>query len=250
MILVLGATGKTGRLVAGELGRRGLAVRGASRSLGFDWHAPATWRLTGVHAAYLVTPQQADFPPELVEDFVTRADAAGVRRLVLLSGLSAGYGSEPMLSRERPVRAARAAWTVLRPGSFSQNFAPGGPYHREEVRLPLGPEPRAAFIDVRDIADVAVAALTGDGHEGRTYDLSGPRAPTFAEALATVSATARYVDVPEREWLAGRTPDAALNWSLETFEAIRRGDYARLRHGVQEVLGRNPRDFAPEVRRV
>ncbi|MEV0324447.1 NAD(P)H-binding protein [Streptomyces sp. NPDC050658] len=269
-VLVLGATGKTGGLVAAGLRDRGVAVRRAARSLAdgpdsahFDWRQPATWErpLTDASALYLVTPMDPDFSPLLVDELITRATAAGVRRVVLLSGLSAGYGSAPMLDRERPVRASTLEWTVLRPGAFIQNFA-AEPYLTAVsdgvLRMPLGPGPGAysAYIDVRDIADVAVTALTRDGHAGHVYDLAGPRALSFAEALATigdaVGRQVRYEHIPLESWLAEQraagVPAPALAWSVETFDALGRGAYAPLHDGVRHVLGREPRDFAAYVR--
>ncbi|MBO2453021.1 NAD(P)H-binding protein [Actinomadura barringtoniae] len=252
-ILVLGATGNTGRLVVEGLRARGRSVRPAARSLGFDWHDPGTWpaALTGAAAVYMVTPMLPDFPAELVTDFVAAADTQGVRRLVLLSGLSAGYGSRPLLSREEPVRAAKADWTILRPGAFDQNFSLDGVHgpaiRAGEVRMPLGPGPGpySAFIDVRDIADVAVEVLIGEGHAGRVYDLAGPRALTYPEAVAMVAEAlgrpVRFVNVPLDEWTGHP-------WSAETYEAIRRGEYAPLHDGVRRVLGRDPRDFADYAR--
>ncbi|MCF6468403.1 SDR family NAD(P)-dependent oxidoreductase [Nonomuraea sp. MG754425] len=251
-VLVLGATGRTGRLVVAGLKARGVRVRAVSRSapLPFDWDDPGTWGpvADGVTAAYLVTPEDPGFRAGRVGSFLDRAD--GIRRIVLLSGLSAGYGSVPMASREVPVRRPGLDWTILRPGAFQQNFVT--PPESGELRLPLGPRPRTAPIDVADIADVAVRVLTTDGHAGRTYDLSGPRALSYAELLEIASRRggrpAVYVDEPVEAWLARMTArgvsEQALNWSLETFEAIRRGVYARLHDGVHQVLGRRPRDFA------
>ncbi|MGW4965088.1 NAD(P)H-binding protein [Nonomuraea sp. NPDC004186] len=253
MILVLGATGRTGCLVVAGLRDRGVPLRAASRSASvrFEWDDARTWGpvVEGVSVIYLVTPEDPVFPAGLVASFLAVARAAGVRRVVLLSGLSAGYGSVPMASRETAVREAGPAWTILRPGAFQQNFATLA--GKEELRLPLGPEPYTAPIDVADIADVAVAVLTGAGHEGRIYPLAGPRALSYPELVAIVSRetgrTVVYVDEPVERWTertkAAGASEAAMNWSLETFDAIRRGEYARLHDGVQRILGRPPREF-------
>jgi len=263
--LVIGATGRTGRGVVAGLRSRGETVRAAARGAEarFDWADPGTWDdvLRGADAAYVVTPERPDFPGAAVADFVAWARAAGVRRLVLLSGRSARTGSARLLEREAPVRESGLEWTILRPSQFAQNFG-AGPYlaavRAGELRLPLGPEPgpRVDFVDVADIADVAVRALTSDGHAGRVYDLSGPRAIAFGEALAEIAAatgrTLRYADVPYDDWLAGRraagASDEAVAWSTETFTGLRRGDYATVYPDVRAVLGREPRDFAGYVR--
>jgi uncharacterized protein YbjT (DUF2867 family) len=125
--LVLGATGKTGRRVAARLRLRGTAVRAASRSSGtpFDWADPAGWdrALQGVTAVYIVPPAV----PGPVHEFVTRADAAGVQRLVLLSGRGADLWGDStfgldMRSAEDAVRGSALEWTVLRSSNFDQNF--------------------------------------------------------------------------------------------------------------------------------
>ncbi|CAM5319681.1 NmrA family transcriptional regulator [Streptomyces spiroverticillatus] len=234
-------------------------MRTASRvgsAVRFDWEDPGSWdaAVVGVRAAYLVTPMDPRFPAAAVAGFVERAVAAGVRQLVLLSGLSAGYGSVPMLSREEPVRASGVAWTVLRPGAFQQNF--GGPPYVEafrggELRLPVGagPGPYSAYVDVVDVAGVAVEVLAaGGGHAGRVYELSGPRAWSFAEVVELVGEKlgrpVRFVAEPVEEWRervrGGGAAEEAVAWSLETFEALGRGEYAGVHRGVREVLGREP----------
>lgn len=262
-VLVLGATGKTGSRVAAGLRSAGIPVHAASRSgpVRFEWQDDRTWDavLSGATAAYLVTPMEPDFDAQAVAGLVGRAESAGVRRIVLLSGLSAGYGSTPMLSRETPVRESALEWTVLRPGAFQQNLLTG-PYaqavHNGELRLPFDPDVRSAYIDVADIADAAVEVLTTDGHAGRTYNLSGPRAlsfPEVAEILSQVSGRpVRYVEESESEWIAAMraagVPGAQLDWSLETFAALHRGEYATVYNDVRGLLGREPREFTELAR--
>jgi uncharacterized protein YbjT (DUF2867 family) len=126
-VLVLGATGKTGRRVAARLRLRGTPVRAASRSsrTPFDWSDPAGWdaALQDVIAAYVVPPAV----PGPVHEFVARAGAAGVRRLVLLSGRGADTWGDStfgldMRSAEDAVRGSALEWTVLRSSNFDQNF--------------------------------------------------------------------------------------------------------------------------------
>ena len=199
--LVLGATGKTGRRVAARLRLRGVPVRAASRSseTRFDWSDPAGWSgavrwdtaLRGVTTVYVVPPSV----PGPVHAFVARAEAAGVQRLVLLSGHGADtWGDSPfgrdMRSAEDAVRASALEWTVLRPANFAQNFDEElwhAPLLAGELALPAGPvgEP---FVDLEDVADAAAAVLTEPGrHAGRTYELTGPRSITFGEAVDLIS---------------------------------------------------------------
>ncbi|WP_335334208.1 SDR family oxidoreductase [Actinoalloteichus caeruleus] len=181
-ILVTGATGRTGRRVARLLGNAGVPVRLAARSgpVRFDWWDQDTWdpALTGAAAVYLVPLDGA----ALTRAFVERAAALGVRRVVLLSGRGVdvpGYlgdgngGGDTHIHGERAVRDSGLEWTILRPGWFAQDFSEG--FFREavlagEVRLPTG-DGSATFVDAEDIAAVAVAALTEDGHVGETYEL-------------------------------------------------------------------------------
>ncbi|WP_373453339.1 SDR family oxidoreductase [Streptomyces sp. XY006] len=122
--LVLGATGTTGRRVAARLRLRDTPVRAASRSgqIPFDWFHPTGWdqALRGVTVAYVVPPPA----PGPVHDFVVRAEAAGVRRMVLLSGHGADdWGDSPfgldMRSAEDAVRGSALEWTVLRASNFA-----------------------------------------------------------------------------------------------------------------------------------
>ncbi|WP_170134157.1 NAD(P)H-binding protein [Murinocardiopsis flavida] len=268
LVLVTGATGQTGALVAEGLRARGVPVREAARGTDprFDWDDPATWDavLDGATAAYLVTPLVPDFAPGLVGDFTARARAAGVRRLVLLSGASAEFGNVPILSREMPLRAVDQddfSWTILRPSAFAQNFpamertllADGG------VRRPLGPAPGAAvaYIDVRDIADVAVEILASAepdqvrAHAGRTYYLDGPEALGYEQVLDAIGSRIgrelRYEDAPRDEWAAGAraagVEEVWLRWRLDLFAQQRRGEYAHTRDDVERLLGRRPRRF-------
>jgi uncharacterized protein YbjT (DUF2867 family) len=203
--LVLGGTDKTGRRVAERLAARGLPTRVGSRSgeVPFDWGDEATWApaLRDVGAVYVSYYQDLAVPGavEAVRSFAALAMQQGVRRLVLLSG----RGEEEAQRAERAVQEVSAEWTILRSSFFSQNFSESfflEPILGGEVALPAGdvPEP---FVDAEDIADVAVAALTEDGHAGELYELTGPRLLTFAEAVGEISrATGRKVryDTPGR----------------------------------------------------
>jgi uncharacterized protein YbjT (DUF2867 family) len=168
--LVLGGRGKTGRRVVARLSARGLPVRVGSRSgtPPFDWDDRATWApaLRGVGSVYIsyYPDISAEGAVETVGSFAELAVQSGVRRLVMV----AGRGESEAEAAEDAVRESGADLTVVRPTWFSQNFSED--YMVEhvlsgEVALPAGntPEP---FVDADDIADVAVAALTEDGHAG------------------------------------------------------------------------------------
>ncbi|MDF2824188.1 MAG: hypothetical protein K0R68_1596, partial [Mycobacterium sp.] len=252
--LVLGASGKSGRRVAARLRLRGVPVRAASRSSAtpFDWSDPRGWdaALQGVAAVYIVPPGTVG----PVHDFVARADAAGVGRLVLLSGRGADdwgdsdFGVE-MKDAEQAVRSSRLEWTVLRPNNFAQNFDEElwhAPVLAGEVALPAGavPEP---LIDLEDVADVAATVLTEPGrHAGRIYELSGPQALTFADYVAMISsATGRpitYTQISPADYteaLVGQgLPADDSHHIAEMFVLMERGLIAGTTDGVTDVLGR------------
>jgi uncharacterized protein YbjT (DUF2867 family) len=258
--LVLGATGKTGRRVAERLEGRGVAVRVGSRSAepAFDWEDRATWgpALEGAAAAYvsyypdLAVPGAAD----TVGAFAEQAADTGLRRLVLLSG----RGEEEAERTERLVQEAATEWTVVRCSWFNQNFSENyllEPILTGEVALPAGevPEP---FVDAEDIADVAVAALTEDGHANHVYELTGPRLLTFAEALGEIGRTTgrevRYVPVSVDDYVAALAehdvPEDLVGLLRYLFTEVLDGRNAKLADGVERALGRRPRDFSEYAR--
>ncbi|MFI6855659.1 NAD(P)H-binding protein [Streptomyces sp. NPDC050416] len=261
MILVTGATGKTGRRVARLLGERGVPVRAVSRSAtpSFDWADRATWEaaLRGATGVYVVHPglgsrQAADD----VAAFARRAAAAGVRHAVLLSTPSGAWdpAGEHVLAAERALEDAGPDWTVLRVRWFFQNFSEDflyDPVLSGEVRLPAG-DGKEAFVDAEDIAEVAVTALTEAGHAGRHYELSGPRLMTFGDAVAEIArATGRdlsYVPLApeayEREQRAQGVPEEWVRLTVGLYDHVRSGGLASLGDGVRQALGRAPRDFS------
>ncbi|GAA4308137.1 uncharacterized protein YbjT (DUF2867 family) [Actinomadura luteofluorescens] len=256
LTLVLGGTGKTGRRVVQRLTGRDLRVRIGSRSGGvpFDWADRATWApaLDGVHAVYVAYYPDLAAPgaPEAIGAFAELAVESGARRLVLLSG----RGEDEALACERTLAASGADWTVLRASWFAQNFSESyllDPVVSGEVVLPAG-EVREPFVDADDIADVAASVLTEDGHSGRTYELTGPRLLTFAEAVAAIGQAAgrdiAYVPVPvdtySRALAAEGVPDEVTGLLTYLFTTVLDGRNAHLGDGVQQVLGRPARDFS------
>ncbi|WP_405791836.1 SDR family NAD(P)-dependent oxidoreductase [Streptomyces sp. NBC_01506] len=279
-ILVVGGTGTTGSRVVALLRERGVAVRVASRTgePRFDWIDRGTWdgALDGVTGVYVV-PFDGE---SLTRPFVERAVARDVGRIVLLSGRGVdvpGYAGEASVAGpthvdgEDAVRGlgtgtgtgtgsgagggggAGTRWTIVRPAWFAQNFSEGfflDAVLTGELRLPAG-DGAASFVDADDIAAVAVAALTEDGHGGRTYELSGPRALTIAEALAEISGAAgreiRYVPLSPEEFVAelreqGLSAAEAADYA-ESLSPLRRGLDSHVSDGVRRALGREPRDF-------
>lgn len=269
-ILVLGSTGKTGRRVLSRLRDGGHEVRAASRrapatpaggAVRFDWNDENTWEraLEGVRAAYVVDSQLADAAATLGA-FGKLAAAGGVERLVLLSARDwVVPDGEEKLPCERAVRESGAEWTILKPAWFSQNFSED-PFFRGqlvdgEVVMSTGDgvEP---FVDVDDIADVAVAALTEAGHAGRAYELSGPRALGLDTVVGEIArATGRdiaYRPVPPGEFARYATgqglPEDYTELLNTLYGWIAERRFAHLADGVQQALGREPRAFSDYVR--
>ncbi len=262
LILVLGATGKTGRRVAARLQALGRPIRIGSRgaSPAFDWTQPASWDacLEGIASVYVNYPSDLPIPgsAEAIAAFVDRARHHGVRRLVLLSG----RGEPDAQAWERLVQESGLAWTIVRASWFQQNFSEGAfaeMVQAGQIILSAGdiPEP---FVNVDDIAEVVVAALTEPGHGSEIYEVTGPRLLTFAEVAVELSrATGRtitYQQIPHEAFLAGVAESGApqeVVWLMDyLFATVLDGRNAYLTDGVQRALGRPPRDFSEYAREV
>lgn len=260
LTLVTGGTGKTGSRVAARLTAAGHPVRLGSRSaeIPFSWADRDTWpaALAGVHAAYLAYQPDLAVPgaPETLRAFAAVAKQSGVHRLVLLSG----RGEPEAVECEEFVQESGLDWTIVRCSFFAQNFSEGAFTEyilAGEVALPNGdvPEP---FVHADDIADVAVRALTEDGHHGEVYELTGPRALTFAEAVAEIAeATGRdiaFLPISRTEFVAALTeyqvPADAVSLLDYLFGTVLDGRNSKTTDGVQRALGREPKDFTEYAR--
>jgi len=258
-ILVLGASGKTGRRVAERLTAAGRPVRAASRSgeTRFDWEDEATWALAlaGVDAVYIVYYPDLAFPgaADTVGAFADLAVANGVRRLVLLSG----RGEEGARQGEVRVENSGADWTIVRCAFFNQNFSETFvDAVRHGVLAIPGGATAEPFLDADDIADVVFAALTDDRHIGQLYELTGPRLLTFTEAAAELSTAmgreVQYLPVTPEEYVSelvtyGLPEEEAVPIS-ELFAEVLDGRNSYPTNDVQRALGRPPRDFADFAR--
>ncbi|WP_130342319.1 NAD(P)H-binding protein [Herbihabitans rhizosphaerae] len=254
--LVLAGTGKTGRRVVAGLVARDMPVRVGSRRADppFDWQDDTTWApaLRGMDAAYVAFYPDAAFPgaARTVGSFADLAVACGVRRLVLL----ADRGADEAERCERAVRDSGAEWTIVRAGFITQNFSEA--FLVELVRagvvaLPAG-DVAEPFTDAEDIADVAVAALTENGHAGRIHDVTGPRLLTFADAVGEIARVTRrevrYLSVTPEQFVSSLTRRGVpaeyatqlAGLMVEVFDGRR----ATVTDTVERILGRPPRDFA------
>lgn len=255
-ILVVGGTGKTGRRVAEKLSAEGHLVRATSRSgpFAFDWQDPSGWPaiLGGVQAAYVTYQPDLAAPGAegAIAAFARQARESGLKHLVLLSG----RGEPEAQASEAVVQRSGMNWTILRANWFMQNFSET--FFAEgigagELVLPAG-DVKEPFVDARDIADVAVVALTQIGHAGQIYELSGPRALTFAEAVAEIAQASgrdiRYRQVPldafAQSLAEAGLPAGVVDLVRYLFGTVLDGRNSEIRPGVQRALGRAPRDFS------
>ena len=260
-ILVTGATGKTGRRIAQRLADAGVPVRIGSRAAtpAFDWEDPATWApaLAGCSAAYVA------FVPDLavegsltaIRTFLDLAQQAGVRRIVLLSG----RGEPEAQACEDELMARDLEWTILRCSWFQQNFSENFFLDGVLAGDVVTPEGLAAdpLVDLEDVADTAFAALTTDDHAGRLYEMTGPVALTFTEAVAEIAAATgreiRHVEVPleaYREALAqADLPPGYVDLVMYLFTTVLDGRNTPVTDGVRQALGRPPGSFGDYARR-
>jgi uncharacterized protein YbjT (DUF2867 family) len=276
MLLVTGATGNVGRELARELDAACVPFRvlardpdraaalpaGAERVRG-DLGDPATLApaFAGADRVFLLTP---GIGTDHVRHAVAAAQAAGVRHIVHLSSFNVLGDPMPAVGRwhherEQVIRASGIPATFLRPGGFMTNAFDWLPTIREDgyVLNPAG-QGRYAPIDPADIAAVAALALTGDGHQGREYVLTGDETFTVAEQVGILSAaTGLDIEVPEPatpgEAVRARFPDGApqslADAILEGF-ALLRADTSGLRTDtVRRLLGREPGTFADWCKR-
>ncbi|WP_370349086.1 NAD(P)H-binding protein [Catenulispora sp. EB89] len=258
--LILGGTGKTGRRIASRLTAAGHSVRTAGRTGGdvrLDLDDPATHAaaVADVSAAYLFEPSPdagRQTTPRMAA-LVEAAAAAGVQRLVVLTAQGSGNEQHGLHSTEQAVVQSGLEWTVLRPGWFAQNFSEDFwlPAVRSGTLALPGGEGRLPFLDAEDIADVATAALTEDGHAGQAYDLTGPRAIGFGEAAELIAKASgkplQYLDITPEEYLeqqvSAGVPQSAAERMTRLVTMGRDGAAAGLADGVERALGRSPRRF-------
>ncbi|WP_306115334.1 MULTISPECIES: NmrA family NAD(P)-binding protein [unclassified Roseovarius] len=254
-ILVIGATGKTGSRVAARLEASGVPVRHGSRgaAIPFDWEDPETWGpvLHGVTKAYVTYFPDLAFPGavEKIAAFCKTAKEAGLQHLVLLSG----RGEHHARLGEEVVRSSGIGYTLVRASWFAQNFSEG--YLRDPILAGVLPMPggmvREPIIDIDDIADVVVACMTEDGHQGQLYEVTGPRLMSFAEIAYTLSQATgrpiRHIPISFEDFHAN-VAQADGDFVADVFTGIARetldGRNAEICDGVERALGRPPRDFA------
>ncbi|WP_277182291.1 NAD(P)H-binding protein [Caballeronia sp. BR00000012568055] len=260
-ILVLGGNGKTGARVVQRLRAMSLDVRACSRSTEprFDWNDRTTWQaaLDGIQRVYVTYQPDLAVPGAVdsVSAFFDQALTSGAKHIVLLSG----RGEEEAQAAEQALQASGAQWTILRCSWFMQNFSESflrDPVLDGALALPAS-NIKEPFVDAEDIADVAVAALTQAGHTNRLYELTGPRALSFAEAAECMARATqreiRFESVPPDAFRAGLleagVPAPEVSLIMYLFTTVLDGRNAQPMNGVRDALQREPRTFEDYVAR-
>ena len=259
-VLVLGATGKTGRKVAERLDKKGHEVRTGSRSASpaFDWEDSSTWSkaVEGMDTVYIAFQPDLALPgaKEAIEGFTHVAVDAGVQKLVILSG----RGEKEARECEDIVIHSGVDWAVIRCDWFNQNFSESfllEPVLAGHLALPRA-ETKIPFIDTDDIADVAVEAITKEEHTNKVHELTGARLLTFRDVASEISkATGReiafqsisleqYTTMMEEH----NVPKPFIKLVNYLFSELLDGRNAHITDAVEKVLGRKPKDFSEYAR--
>lgn len=270
LILVTGATGTVGAEVVKQLAEAGQRVRALVRDpakakfgsaveiVAADLSKPETLgpAFAGVDKAF-VASNGLDIAT-LEANAFDAARRAGVKHVVKLSGrhLDADFMQGTPLARnqsasEERLRTLGVAWTILRPGFFSSNFLQWVDSTRSVVALPVG-EGRDTPTDPRDIAAVAVLALTKPGHEGKIYEITGPEYLSYGEMVRRISvaigASITLMDAPKEPvrdaMVAAGVPITQADGLMRYFnDGVKAGKIYPPTSTIYELLGRPPRSF-------
>src|SRR5215218_515959 len=264
MILVSGATGTNGTEILKRLATGDVQVRAMVRSLDRastialphvevvegDFDRPETLlaALDGVERAFLLTHSSERAQAQQIA-FVDAARQSGVAHIVKLSQFAADANAPDRFRRyhavvEAALKASGLAYTILRPNLYMQgllNFR--STIATQNAFYAAAGDAKVSMVDVRDIADVAVAALTESGHEGKIYELTGPQALTHAEMAELLSRAlgrrVAFVDILSEAMLDALLGVVFPVWQaaglIEDYANYRRGEAAAVTSGVQDA---------------
>ncbi len=269
-LLITGATGHNGSEIIKRLSAAGIGARAMTRNPskapqleGIEWvegsfddKASLVAAMQDVDRVFIVLPVS----PNMVEqasNAIAAAQQTGVQQIVKLSGFGASSDSPSEIIRmhgesDELIKNSGLAWTLLQPNSFFQNILGFIATIRDQnsFYLPMK-DGSQSLIDVRDIADVAVAVLTGEGHENKTYRLSGPEALNFNEVADILSDVLgrqiQYVDVPPEAARQAMRDMGMSEWTAgalaEILVVFAEGHHNEVTSTVEEVSGHAPRSF-------
>jgi uncharacterized protein YbjT (DUF2867 family) len=269
MILVTGASGNAGRTVVDEMRKSGVPFRAMVRSEEDARKVPAGIpaviadfasresmkdALTGVDSVYLVcSPIPALV--ELESNVIEASREKGVQHLVLNSSVGAGDypKSFPGWHRivEDKLKASGLAFTILRPNSFMQNilsfFAPS--VRQQGAFFAAMGDARVSYLDLRDIAAVVARVVTSPSeHIGKTYELNGPEAVTYAELAGRIARVCdrpvKFVDIPEAAQRTSMLDLGMPEWQVDALLDLQRyytnGQGGEVTEVLAQLLGRPP----------
>ncbi len=258
-VLVLGAGGNVGRPLVGELLAAGESVRAASRSgqavagatgVAFDYAKPAGWvaAFEGVDRAYVMLPAGHVQARELLQPVV---DALAARRVKIVLQSVLGVDADdriPYRQVELALERSGTPFVILRPNWFADNFHTywkAGIEQQGRIAVPAG-QGRSSFIDVRDIAASAAAALRSTRFDGQAFNLTGPEALGYAEAAALLGEVLgrplRYEALDDArfvaELVAAGVPADYAGFLAAIFQPVREGWTAAVSDAVERLAGR------------
>jgi uncharacterized protein YbjT (DUF2867 family) len=268
MILVTGASGTVGKAVLNEVAMSGAKHKAMYRSPDEAAKAPAGTQtviadfakketlaaaLRDVDRMHLVCSPIPDLV-QLESNMIEACVAAGVKHIVLNSALGAGDYAKSFPSWHRKVedklKSTGISFTILRPNSFHQNvvtyFAPS--IRAQGVFYSSMGNARTSYLDVRDIAAVAAKALAGGEHRGKTYELNGPEALTYAELAEKISKhtgrAVQYVDIPAQAQRKAMLDQGMPAWQVDALldlqEYYTSGSGGTVDQLLPKLLGRPP----------
>jgi uncharacterized protein YbjT (DUF2867 family) len=269
MILITGASGNVGKEVLRQIAQAGVKVRAAFQSASkaatapsgvevvtMDYNQAQTVRaaLKGVNRVFLVGPPAPNLPA-LERKAVDEIKQSGVRQIVKLSALGGRESTFPRqhADSEDYIKSSGVAYTFVRANGFMQNLVNynAGTINAQNAFYGCQGDGKVSHIDIRDIAAVAVRVLTDDGHEGKTYSLTGPAALSNAQIAQILSddlgREIRYVDLPPAQFKQALLTAGVDEWSADALIDLQRlyreGKAATVTHDVEQVLGRRPIAF-------
>lgn len=216
LILITGASGKTGSAIAQRLRSSGARLRLARRSVTtpgaedvrFDWHDPTTFEaaLSDVERIYILAPTGDNAPLRLVAPFIDKALLAGVKRFVLLSSTQLHEGGPAMGQIHAYLRQVASEWAVLRPSWFMQNFI-NEPHLstivNEGAIYSATADGRAPFVSIEDIAEVGARVLFQNSAPEHDLMITGPELLGYDNIARTIGEVTgrsiRHVRLTEKE---------------------------------------------------
>lgn len=261
-ILVLGGNGKTGRRVVQLLEKeKNVSIRIGSRSasIPFDWEKSETWAnvVKDIDSIYITfQPDLAvSYAPEIIQNFTELATQSGVEKIVLLSG----RGEKEAQICEEIVKTKAKNWTIVRASWFNQNFSESiflEPILAGFVALPRA-EVLEPFTDADDIAEVVIEALLNEKHNGKTYELTGPRLLTFKEAVNEIAEISgkkiTFQSLELKEYISMlreyQVPEDEI-WLINyLFTEVLDGRNSSITNDIEKILGRKATDFSNYVQK-